>query len=156
VETNQKSSSRKVRWSVPRADRSVNEWLDSQWNISVSLRLLIRESIQREGYIDVMNRDVEQLPRRGRPPGPNLVQDPGQDQNQNVSDQQASEPQDIRIQKAEGSPSIEEPSETSAQDSQSSEQSPSSTKDKPLVKPTESKKKSGRASDEIMGMLGME
>lgn len=59
---------RRLRWSVPAADVSVNQWLDVQENISSSLRLLIRESIEREGYIDVVNKPVEQLPRRGRPP----------------------------------------------------------------------------------------
>lgn len=59
---------RRLRWSVPAADVSVNEWLDVQEHISSSLRLLIRESIEREGYIDVVNKPVEQLPRRGRPP----------------------------------------------------------------------------------------
>lgn len=59
---------RKVRWTVPAADTSVIEWLDQQENISQSLRLLIRESIQRDGYIDVFYKPVDQLPRRGRPP----------------------------------------------------------------------------------------
>ncbi|MGI8307012.1 hypothetical protein [Saccharopolyspora hattusasensis] len=59
---------RRLRWSVPAADISTNRWLDEQENISRSLQLLIRESIQRDGYIDVVNRPVEQLPRRGRPP----------------------------------------------------------------------------------------
>lgn len=59
---------RRLRWSVPRADESTNRWLDAQYDISRSLQLLIRESIQRDGYIDVVNRPVEQLPRRGRPP----------------------------------------------------------------------------------------
>ncbi|UJW28814.1 hypothetical protein L3Q67_26500 [Saccharothrix sp. AJ9571] len=59
---------RRLRWSVPAADVSTNRWLDGQENISRSLQLLIRESIQRDGYIDVVNRPVEQLPRRGRPP----------------------------------------------------------------------------------------
>ncbi|MFI9629237.1 hypothetical protein [Streptomyces sp. NPDC052042] len=59
---------RRLRWSVPQADTSTNQWLDLQHDISRSLQLLIRESIQRDGYIDVVNRPVEQLPRRGRPP----------------------------------------------------------------------------------------
>lgn len=59
---------RRLRWSVPQADVSVNKWLDEQYDTSQSLRVLIRESIQREGYIDVANKPVEQLPRRGRPP----------------------------------------------------------------------------------------
>ncbi|MFH7596054.1 hypothetical protein WDV06_13255 [Streptomyces racemochromogenes] len=53
---------------MPAADTSVIEWLDQQENISQSLRLLIRESIQRDGYVDVYYKPVEQLPRRGRPP----------------------------------------------------------------------------------------
>lgn len=59
---------RRLRWSVPPADVSTNRWLDEQENISRSLQLLVRESIQRDGYIDVVNRPIEQLPRRGRPP----------------------------------------------------------------------------------------
>lgn len=59
---------RRLRWSVPRVDVSTNQWLDTQNDISQSLQLLIRESIQRDGYIDVVNRPIEQLPRRGRPP----------------------------------------------------------------------------------------
>lgn len=59
---------RRLRWSVPAADVSTNSWLDKQENISRSLQLLIRESIQRDGYIDVVNRPVEQLSPRGRPP----------------------------------------------------------------------------------------
>ncbi|MFG1857471.1 hypothetical protein ACGFJT_36940 [Actinomadura geliboluensis] len=53
---------------MPSADVSTNRWLDSQADISRSLKTLIRESIQRDGYIDVDNKPVEQLPRRGRPP----------------------------------------------------------------------------------------
>lgn len=59
---------RKVRWTVPAADTSVIEWLNEQTDISQSMRLLIRESIQRDGYIDVFYKPVDQLPRRGRPP----------------------------------------------------------------------------------------
>ncbi|WP_030568511.1 hypothetical protein [Streptomyces aureocirculatus] len=65
---NQSGEPRKVRWTVPPADTSVIEWLNEQADISQSVRLLIRESIQRDGYIDVFYKPVEQLPRRGRPP----------------------------------------------------------------------------------------
>ncbi|MFD4576725.1 hypothetical protein ACFWNK_30710 [Streptomyces sp. NPDC058417] len=64
----QSGEPRKVRWTVPAADTSVIEWLNKQTDISQSLRLLIRESIQRDGYVDVFYKPVEQLPRRGRPP----------------------------------------------------------------------------------------
>ncbi|MFF8918016.1 hypothetical protein ACF08M_33120 [Streptomyces sp. NPDC015032] len=59
---------RKVRWTVPAADTSVNEWLNEQADISQSIRLLIRESIERDGFVDVFYKPVVQLPRRGRPP----------------------------------------------------------------------------------------
>ena len=59
---------RRLRWSVPLADASTNQWLDLQNNISQSLQQLIREAIARDGYVDVVNKPVEQLPRRGRPP----------------------------------------------------------------------------------------
>ncbi|MEU7156065.1 hypothetical protein AB0A98_06420 [Streptomyces chrestomyceticus] len=65
---NQTGEPRKVRWTVPAADTSVIEWLNEQADISQSIRLLIRESIQRDGYIDVFYKPVDQLPRRGRPP----------------------------------------------------------------------------------------
>ncbi|MFD4475918.1 hypothetical protein ACFWPU_07360 [Streptomyces sp. NPDC058471] len=65
---NQSGEPRKVRWTVPAADTSVIEWLNEQADISQSIRLLIRESIQRDGYIDVFYKPVDQLPRRGRPP----------------------------------------------------------------------------------------
>ncbi|MCJ0875673.1 hypothetical protein [Streptomyces sp. AP-93] len=68
VMANQSGEPRKVRWTVPAADSSVIEWLDQQENVSQSLRQLIRESIQRDGYVDVYYKPVEQLPRRGRPP----------------------------------------------------------------------------------------
>lgn len=59
---------RRLRWSVPNVDVATNKWLDAQYDISQSLRELIHEAIRREGYIDVINKPVEQLPRRGRPP----------------------------------------------------------------------------------------
>ncbi|MGW0900769.1 hypothetical protein ACWD0G_27990 [Streptomyces goshikiensis] len=65
---NQSGEPRKVRWTVPAADTSVIEWLNEQADVSQSMRTLIRDSIQRDGYIDVFYKPVDQLPRRGRPP----------------------------------------------------------------------------------------
>ncbi|MFE7114099.1 hypothetical protein ACFU99_01560, partial [Streptomyces sp. NPDC057654] len=65
---NQPGEPHKLRWTVPAADTSVIEWLNAQEDKSQSIRLLIRESIQRDGYVDVFYKPVEQLPRRGRPP----------------------------------------------------------------------------------------
>lgn len=59
---------RRMRVSFPEADTSTNEWIDRQENLSRSLQVLIRESIMRDGYLDVVNRPVGQMPRRGRPP----------------------------------------------------------------------------------------
>lgn len=59
---------RRMRVSFPEADTSTNEWIDLQENLSRSLQVLIRESIMRDGYLDVVNRPVGQMPRRGRPP----------------------------------------------------------------------------------------
>lgn len=63
------SVSKRYRFSVPNEDESTQRWLDAQQNLSLSLRLIVRKQIEREGYIDVACRPVEQLPRRGRPPG---------------------------------------------------------------------------------------
>ncbi|WP_394941182.1 hypothetical protein [Psychromicrobium sp. YIM B11713] len=63
-----KPEPRRVRLTVPAVDESVLAWLDLQDNASASMRMLVRESIARDGYIDVINKPVEQLPRRGRPP----------------------------------------------------------------------------------------
>jgi hypothetical protein len=60
--------SRRFRWTVPPADESVLRWVELQDNVSLSLRLLVREFIAREGYVDPMNRPVEHQPRRDRSP----------------------------------------------------------------------------------------
>lgn len=93
---------RRLRWSLSRADTSSNQWLDMQENISRSIQLLIRESIQRDGYIDVVNRPVEQLPRRGRPPASDAT---GQTDRQSDRSSQ-DEPQD-RSDEREAGPSVD-------------------------------------------------
>lgn len=59
----------RYRVSVPAADEAVVTWMNLQDNQSLSVRMLIRESIERIGYVDVVNRPVAQLPKRGRPAG---------------------------------------------------------------------------------------
>lgn len=90
---------RRLRWSVPAADVSSNRWLDEQENISRSLQLLIRESIQRDGYIDVVNRPIDQLPRRGRPPA-----DAGAERSDEHSDAGAATDGATSARSASGSP----------------------------------------------------
>jgi hypothetical protein len=60
----------RFRVSVPAADEAVLVWMNLQDNPSMSVRMLIRQSIERLGYVDVINRPVAQLPMRGRPVGP--------------------------------------------------------------------------------------
>lgn len=56
------------RVSYPEVDATTEDWWNAQDDASVSIRLLIRADVERNGYTDVMNRPVVQLPRRGRPP----------------------------------------------------------------------------------------
>lgn len=68
---------KRYRLNVPIADSTVNEWLDAQDNVSNSLRAVIREYIERNGFEDPTCRPVTQLPRKGRPPGSSLDQGDG-------------------------------------------------------------------------------
>jgi hypothetical protein len=65
--TTVKPPPQRFRLSVPAADEAVLVWMNLQDNPSLSLRMLIRESIERLGYVDVVNRPVSQLPTRERP-----------------------------------------------------------------------------------------
>lgn len=58
----------RYRLSVPVADEAVNEWLTIQDNLSASVRAVIREHIERNGFVDPTCRPVVQQTRRGRPP----------------------------------------------------------------------------------------
>lgn len=64
-----KEAPKRYRFSVPIEDTSVIKWLEVQQNIGYSLRSLIREDIQRNGYTDATCHEVEQGPKRGRPTG---------------------------------------------------------------------------------------
>jgi len=68
--TTVKPPPQRFRLSVPAADEAVLAWMDLQDNPSLSIRMLIRESIERLGYVDVINRPVSQLPTRERLVGP--------------------------------------------------------------------------------------
>lgn len=60
--------SRRFRVSVPDTDESVLTWIGAQSDLSASVRALIRESIEKNGYRDATCYPVVQQPRRGRPP----------------------------------------------------------------------------------------
>lgn len=72
-----KDPPKRYRLNVPIADATVNDWLDAQDNVSNSIRAVIREYIERNGFEDPTCRPVTQLPRKGRPPGSSLDQDDG-------------------------------------------------------------------------------
>lgn len=59
---------KRFRVSVPETDESVLAWIGAQSDLSNSVRALIRESIERNGYRDATCYPVAQQPRRGRPP----------------------------------------------------------------------------------------
>ncbi len=63
---NEGSSSR-YRFSVPAGDAAVLDWIKNQDNLSYSLRLVIRDYIQRHGYGDATCLDVAHQAKRGRP-----------------------------------------------------------------------------------------
>lgn len=47
---------KRFRFSVPKEDISVLEWIDKQNNLGISLRMLIGDAIERAGYADYMCR----------------------------------------------------------------------------------------------------
>lgn len=59
---------KRYRFSVPNADASINRWVSEQSNLSMSLRMLIGECIERNGYGDYTCRERIPGARRGRPP----------------------------------------------------------------------------------------
>lgn len=112
---------RRLRWSVPRVDISTNRWLDEQNDISHSLQLLIRDSIQRDGYIDVVNRPIEQLPRRGRPPQSDAADDPAEERSEYRAE-------DALVQEEPQSAPAEPGDEGDAQSAQEPQQRPAPAK----------------------------
>ena len=61
-------AAKRFRVSVPDTDESVLTWIGAQSDLSASVRALIRESIEKNGYRDATCYPVQQQPRRGRPP----------------------------------------------------------------------------------------
>lgn len=54
-------------FNFSKRDDATHQWWEAQENPSVSLQLLIREEIERNGFDDKLNAPVAQQPRRGRP-----------------------------------------------------------------------------------------
>jgi hypothetical protein len=75
AKTSAEDNSERKRISIPKADESVLAWWDAQKDTGLSVRLLVRNEIERNGYADTAYRPVAQLPRRGRPPGASELTD---------------------------------------------------------------------------------
>lgn len=56
-----------VKVGIPIADISVMRWLENQDNMSDSIRSLIRDDVERNGYSDVFCREVVPGAKKGRP-----------------------------------------------------------------------------------------
>jgi hypothetical protein len=55
-------TSDRKRISIPKADESVLAWWDAQKDPGLSVRLLVRNEIERSGYTDLAYRPVTKLP----------------------------------------------------------------------------------------------
>lgn len=69
--TGNKATLHRYRMNVPDDDAATIEWMAHQHSISLSLRMLIHEAIERNGmrdYFASAEGELVQLPRRGRPP----------------------------------------------------------------------------------------
>lgn len=58
---------RYIKIGIPLGDTSVLAWLDKQVNMSDSIRALIREDIEKNGYSDIFCREVVPKGKVGRP-----------------------------------------------------------------------------------------
>ena len=68
-------------FTVPITDESVKKWIRMQENLGISLRLLIKSDIVRNGYTDTLCRLASQSTvRRGRPPASEYRQEPDMDE----------------------------------------------------------------------------
>lgn len=68
-----KAERKYVKLSIPLADASVLRWLEGQDNMSDSIRQLIRQDIEKNGYDDVFCRDIVPGAKRGRPSNAELA-----------------------------------------------------------------------------------
>lgn len=70
----------RFRLTVPAGDVTVLEWIEKQYNVSQSIRQLIREFVREHGLIDATCIAVEQEPPRQRAPQEPAKQAPVQEQ----------------------------------------------------------------------------
>ena len=61
TKVSQRKNDKRYRVSVPEDDESVIEWIESQHNISMSVRQLIHESIVKNGYSDIFCKPIGSL-----------------------------------------------------------------------------------------------
>lgn len=66
--TRKQTEAYRPRLNIPRTDDSVVRWFEAQENASASVRMAVREAIERHGYADITCLPVDKAPRMGRPP----------------------------------------------------------------------------------------
>ena len=68
-----KAERKYIKLGIPLADASVLKWLEGQDNMSDSIRQLIRQDIEKNGYDDIFCRDIVPGAKRGRPSNAELA-----------------------------------------------------------------------------------
>ena len=64
-----KTDSERFRFTVPAKDADALAWITEQSNLSMSLRMLIRQSIARDGIVDITCKPITPGVSPGRPKG---------------------------------------------------------------------------------------
>ena len=54
-----REENRRITFIVPKEDKSIHKWLEKQINMTFSLRMLIRDTIEKYGYIDYACKNIE-------------------------------------------------------------------------------------------------
>ena len=54
-----REENRRITFIVPKEYKSIHKWLEKQINMTFSLRMLIRDTIEKYGYIDYACKNIE-------------------------------------------------------------------------------------------------
>ncbi|MGW9113505.1 hypothetical protein [Microbacterium sp. NPDC055683] len=149
---------RKVQFTVPPADVTVNEWLDFQYSPSESLRRLIREAVAREGFVDVANRPVRP-PRnpvyvaQDFPPDNALTAPPVYDDEPEPEREREPEPEPTATRRSSTRSAQTKPAASPSKSSSSKPSSPKATPAKPKAAAPSADATSASATiDDILGL----
>ena len=71
------STTQRYRFSVPEKDTDVVAWLEEQSDLSISLRILIKNFVKKEGVVDIICRPVDgPKPQASLPKEPKAIPKP--------------------------------------------------------------------------------